>query len=219
MAVPTAASSCARRPPPSSRGQAADHHGGPGGQRRPQPQAGQRYAEQLQRDPRQQRCQHRLIDVAGLQVPGGVQEVQFVAVEPVPRRHHHEHGGHDAADPDHPPVERRRPATGSAASAPVPDPAPGSADRPSRRTDHRAIAAAPFPRTIYAPPYDRRPARARALWSRKHQAVRTRSTGLTAAAETWFGPLRGRHAARRPRLSRSAGRLARYQQVICFVTN
>jgi hypothetical protein len=91
-----------------ARGQAADHHRGPGGQRGPQPQTGRRYAEQLQRYPGQQRRQHRLIDVTGLRVPGAAQEVQFVAVEPVPRRQRHERSEHDAAGPDHSPVERLR---------------------------------------------------------------------------------------------------------------
>ena len=42
-----------------ARGEPADHHRGPRRRARPQPQAGQRHAEQLERHPGQQRRQHR----------------------------------------------------------------------------------------------------------------------------------------------------------------
>ena len=97
------------RPPAAAElagGQPAGHHRGPRRERGPHPQPEQRHAEQLQRHPRQQRRQHRLVNIAGLQMPGTVQEVQLVAVKAIPCRQRHQHGENDAANPDHPPVER-----------------------------------------------------------------------------------------------------------------
>ena len=88
------------------RGQPGHDDRGPGRQRGPHPQPGQRHAEQLQRHPGQQRRQHRLVDVAGLQVParspgstarrGGSRTGRTAPSD----------GEKDAADDDHAPVER-----------------------------------------------------------------------------------------------------------------
>jgi hypothetical protein len=66
----------AAAPAKLTRGQAADHHGARGGQRGPQPQPRQPHTEQLQRHPRQQRRQHRLIDITTLQVPGAIRHAR-----------------------------------------------------------------------------------------------------------------------------------------------
>ena len=63
--------------------QGADNDGGRNRQGRPQAQTGKRDSEDPQSDPGQKWSEDRLVHVATLQMAGGVQEVQLVAVKAV----------------------------------------------------------------------------------------------------------------------------------------
>ena len=85
--------------------QAADHDRGEAGERRPEPQRRQRDSEQMYRDPRQQRDEHGLVDVAALQMTGGVEKVELVAMEAVEGRERHQHDEHEGAGDEDAAVE------------------------------------------------------------------------------------------------------------------
>jgi hypothetical protein len=98
-------------PPPAAQlscDQPADDDDGPRRQGRPHPQPGQRHAKQLQRHPCWQLRQHRLVDVAGLQMLRAGQEIELILEEAVPARHGHQNNENSAANDDDAPVKRDR---------------------------------------------------------------------------------------------------------------
>jgi hypothetical protein len=86
--------------------QGADDHRPGGRQSREGAQADKRVPEDGQGQTGDERCEHRLIDVAPGEVPGALQEVQLVAVPPVPAGESHEDGKGGGRGEEHPAVER-----------------------------------------------------------------------------------------------------------------